>query len=1035
MRDLDTFYGPNAGYVLEQYERYLQNPASVDAATRAIFDSWASLAEEERPQLRKEEGANGNAPFQVSQVVAASALAHAIRARGHLGAHLDPLGTEPLGDPNLLPESHGITEEELALLPPIVVGGHAAEGAHNALEAIAALRAMYSGTISYEFDQVKSPIERSWLRDAVGLRLFESHPRDAQDRLTARVNPTIHASASSRALQGYKEVFEETQGPTASRKLLQRLTQVEVFERYLHQTFPGQKRFSLEGTDVLVPMLDEIILGAIESGSREVIIGMAHRGRLNVLAHVLGKSYIAILSEFGHAKHEEGVPLTDTFGFGWTGDVKYHLGAEQVLGEEASEYPTRIAMSAPLRSARHTLPSARLKVILAPNPSHLEFVNPVIEGMARASQIVSNVAGERNKLAPYQEVDRALPVLIHGDAAFPGEGVVAETLNLWQLHGYWAGGTIHLIVNNQLGFTTEPEDSRSTLFASDLAKGFEIPIIHVNADDPDACLTAVRLGQAYRDHFHKDVLIDLVGYRRWGHNEGDEPAFTQPHMYEIIRSHPTVRELYARRLIEIGVVSQEDAERMVKEAFAALEQAKREADSGIGAVDLAEDESDELNGNGFHDAYERVPPVPQLPQVSAEQLTRFNEELLTWPDGFAPNAKLVRLLQRRATTFGPEGGIDWGQAEALAFASILAEGTPIRITGQDVERGTFSHRHAVLHDQHNKTYIPLQHLSSARASFSIYNSPLSEAAALGFEYGYSVHAPNTLVLWEAQFGDFANAAQVIIDQFISSARAKWKQKSSLVLLLPHGYEGQGPEHSSARLERYLQLSAQDNWRIANCSTAAQYFHLLREQAFYLERDPRPLVIMTPKSLLRHPMAAATLTELAEGTFQAVIDDTMALSHAGDIRKVLICTGKIAIDLLSHERGRSQGAGRPQGDRATTRVVPTMDDQIVPTDVAIVRVERLYPFPGQELQNVLSHYQHLQEVVWVQEEPRNMGAWSYISSRLSTLIGSQIPLNVISRPESASPASGFIDLFLVEQEQILTQALTSLSKERGGKYVH
>ncbi len=931
MRDLDTFYGPNAGYVLEQYERYLRNPASVDADTRAIFDRWAV---EDKPQLTIEEGANGNAPFQVSQVVAASALAHAIRAQGHLGAHLDPLGTEPLSDPSLLPESHGITDEELELLPPIVVGGHAAEGAHNALEAIAALRAMYSGTISYEFDQVKSPIERRWLRDAVGLRLYE-----------------------------------ETRGPTASRKLLQRLTQVEVFERYLHQTFPGQKRFSLEGTDVLVPMLDEIMLGAIESGSREVIFGMAHRGRLNVLAHVLGKSYTEILSEFGHAKHEEGVPLTDTFGFGWTGDVKYHLGAEHILGEESS---------------------VGLRVILSPNPSHLEFVNPVIEGMARASQMGSDVAG-----APLQEVDCALPVLIHGDAAFPGEGIVAETLNLWQLHGYWVGGTIHIILNNQLGFTTEPEDSRSTHFASDLAKGFEIPIIHANADDPDACITAVRLGQAFRDHFHKDVLIDLVGYRRWGHNEGDEPAFTQPRMYEIIRSHPTVRELYANHLIETGVIAQEEVDKMVKEAFFVLEEAKREAEGGI---DLADIESDELNGNGSYD----TAPVPQ---VSTDQLTRYNEELLTWPAGFTPYPKLVRLLQRRATALGPEGGIDWGHAEALAFASILAEGTPIRITGQDVERGTFSHRHAVLHDQHNETYIPLQHLSSVNTSFSIYNSPLSEAAALGFEYGYSVYAPNTLVLWEAQFGDFANAAQVIIDQFIASARAKWKQTSSLVLLLPHGYEGQGPEHSSARLERFLQLSAQNNWLVANCSTAAQYFHLLRQQAFYMERDPHPLVIMTPKSLLRHTLAAATLSELVEGSFRSVINDKMALTHAGDIRKVLLCMGKVAIDLLSHEK-------RTQAE-----------------DVAIVRIEQLYPFPEQELQNVLSNYPQVQEVVWVQEEPRNMGAWSYLSSRLTPLIGTDVALNVIARPERASPASGFMDLFLAEQEWILTQALSSLSFER------
>jgi len=750
---------------------------------------------------------------------------------------------------------------------------------------------------------------------------------------------------------------------------LQRLTQVEVFERYLHQTFPGQKRFSLEGTDVLVPMLDEIMLGAIESGSREVIIGMAHRGRLNVLAHVLGKSYTEILSEFGHAKHEEGVPLTDTFGFGWTGDVKYHLGAEHILGEESS---------------------VGLRVILSPNPSHLEFVNPVIEGMARASQMGSDVAG-----APLQEVDCVLPVLIHGDAAFPGEGVVAETLNLWQLHGYWVGGTIHIILNNQLGFTTEPEDSRSTHFASDLAKGFEIPIIHVNADDPDGCLTAIRLGQAFRDHFHKDVLIDLVGYRRWGHNEGDEPAFTQPRMYEIIRSHPTVRELYANHLIESGVIAQEEVDKMVKESFFVLEEAKREAEGGI---DLADIESDELNGNGSYD----TAPVPQ---VSADQLTRYNEELLSWPTGFTPHPKLVRLLQRRATALGPEGGIDWGHAEALAFASILAEGTPIRITGQDVERGTFSHRHAVLHDQHNETYIPLQHLSSVNTSFSIYNSPLSEAAALGFEYGYSVYAPDTLVLWEAQFGDFANAAQVIIDQFIASARAKWKQKSSLVLLLPHGYEGQGPEHSSARLERFLQLSAQNNWLVANCSTAAQYFHLLRQQAFYMERDPHPLVIMTPKSLLRHTLAAATLSELVEGSFRSVINDKTALTRAGDIRKVLFCTGKVAIDLLSHTK-------RTQAE-----------------DVAIVRIEQLYPFPDQELQNVLSNYPRVQEVVWAQEEPRNMGAWSYLSPLLAPLIGTDVALNVIARPERASPASGFMDLFLVEQERILTQALSSLSFER------
>src|SRR6266852_1162234 len=767
----------------------------------------------------------------------------------------------------------------------------------------------------------------TWVRAAVGLNLY-------------RVPPT----------------------PAVSRKLLQRLTQVEAFERYLHQTYPGQKRFSLEGTDVLVPMLDEIISGAVESGTEKVIIGMAHRGRLNVLAHVLEKPYQAILTEFGHPKREEGVPLTDSFGFGWTGDVKYHLGAEHILGEGHS---------------------VELKIILSPNPSHLEFVNPIVEGMTRALQETRNEPGD-----PEQDVDRALPILIHGDAAFPGEGIVAETLNLWHLQGYYVGGTVHIVVDNQLGFTTEPQDSRSTHFASDLAKGFEIPIIHVNADDPDAALTAVKLAQAYRDQFHKDILIDLVGYRRWGHNEGDEPAFTQPQMYETIFSHPTVRELYARYLESRGIVSREEADAMVKEAFAVLEQAKREADEALQHVE--QEEPDGLNG-----CYEEL---EKPPSVAEQQLMAFNQELLIWPQGFTPNRKLTRLLQRRATTLGPEGGIDWGQSEELAFASILADGTPIRLTGQDVERGTFSHRHAVLHDQHDEIYIPLQHLSEARASFSIYNSPLSEAAALGFEYGYSVHAPDSLVLWEAQFGDFANAAQVIIDQFIASARAKWKQKSALVLLLPHGYEGQGPEHSSARLERYLQLSAQINWRVTNCSTAAQYFHLLRQQAFYLSRDPRPLIVMSPKSLLRHPLAAATLTELVEGTFQPVLDDTTALAHAQDIRRIVFCTGKVAIDLLSSEKRSLAG------------------------DVAIVRVELLYPFPANELKKVLANYPHIHEITWVQEEPGNMGAWNYFSPKLSALVGSKMKVNVIARPDRASPASGFIDLFMAEQEHILEEAL-------------
>ncbi len=950
MNTLERFYGPNAGYVLELYERYKQDPASVDAQTRAFFQAEPPVSVETETLVSTTvqaqpvgEEAVALSQTQVAHIVAATALARAIRKRGHVGAHLDPLGSEPSGDSALLPQTYGITNEDLAHLSPAVIGGHAAEGAKNALEAINLLRAMYSGTISYEFDQVQNATERAWLRDAVGLRLYHRDP-----------------------------------SPAEARKLLKRLTQVEVFERYLHQTLAGQKRFSIEGLDMLVPMLDEIISSAVDSETREVVIGMAHRGRLNVLTHVLGKPYAAILAEFAHAKHEEGVPLSDSFGYGWTGDVKYHLGAEHVLGKDAA---------------------VDLKVLLSPNPSHLEFVNPVIDGISRASQEIRAVAG-----APLQDVDKTLPIVIHGDAAFPGEGVVAETLNLWHLRGYWVGGTIHIIANNQLGFTTSPEDARSTLFSSDLAKGFSIPIIHVNADDPYACLTAVRIAHAYRDQFHKDVLIDLVGYRRWGHNEGDEPSFTQPQMYEIIRQHPTVRELYARRLDQEGSVSLQEADELVKEAFAALQEAKQKADSGQGLP-----QQDEHTQNGTNrSSYRPITDVP--PRISEEQLTKYNQELLTWPKNFTPNSKLARILQRRATTLGPEGGIDWGQAEALAFASILAESTPIRLTGQDVERGTFSHRNAVLHSVENdEVYIPLQHLSEAQASFSIYNSPLSEVGALGFEYGYSVHAPETLVLWEAQFGDFSNVAQVIIDQFIASGRAKWKQDSSLVLLLPHGYEGQGPEHSSARLERYLQLSAQDNWRVANCSTAAQYYHLLRLQAYNLKRHPRPLVVMTPKALLRHPFSSSRLQDLVEGSFQSVIDDARARKRAGQIRRIVLCTGKISIDLLSHE------------SRANNE------------DIAIVRVEMLYPFPGEEIKKVLAAYPRAREVVWVQEEPRNMGAWNYMFPRLSEILPGEMTLNVISRPDRASPAAGFWDLYEAEQENILREASSLPLKQPGGNY--
>ncbi|HEX5501960.1 MAG TPA: 2-oxoglutarate dehydrogenase E1 component [Thermomicrobiales bacterium] len=928
MTTWDAFYGPNAGYALELYERYRRDPNSVDEATRAFFAGLTPPAEVGAP------GPNGAttavaapaAGRDVIKVVLAARLARSIREYGHLAADVDPLGAPPPGDPMLDPATHGITDADLAALPPTIVWPQAGPEFGACLDAIARLRAIYSGHIGYDFDHVQDYTERTWLHEAVETGAYREPP-----------------SADE------------------ARALLARLTEVEVFERFLHTTFQGQKRFSIEGCDTLVPMLDELIAAAAEAGTREVVVGMAHRGRLNVLAHVLGKPYATIFSEFHAAPNKELVPSEGSTGinYGWTGDVKYHLGARKALREGDL---------------------VQVLLTLADNPSHLEFVNPVIEGSARAAQ---ERRGERG--APRQDVDRALAVAIHGDAAFPGEGVVAETLNLSRLAGYQTGGTIHVIVNNQIGFTTAPGDARSTLYASDLAKGFEIPIIHVNADDPAACLATIRLAHAYRDRFHKDFLIDLVGYRRWGHNEGDEPAFTQPLLYARIAEHPTVRALYAGRLAAEGVITADKAERMIGAARARLQAAYE----GLAAGHV-EEEAEPLPVAHALDGIATAVPAATLREL--------NDALLARPDGFTANPRLERVLARRRQPFEGQGHVDWGQAEALAFATILADGTPIRLTGQDAERGTFSHRHLVLHDpETGRTYDPLQALPRARASFAVYNSPLSEAAPLGFEYGYSIHSPSTLVVWEAQFGDFANAGQVLIDQFIVAARAKWRQQPSLVLLLPHGYEGQGPEHSSGRVERYLQLAAEDNLRVANCTTAAQYFHLLRLQAATLDSAPRPLVVMTPKSLLRHPRAASPVAALAEGRFEPVLDDEAARGREGEIERVIFCSGKVAVDLAT--AGQREEAGT----------------------VAIVRVELLYPFPAARVAAVLARYPRLREVAWLQEEPRNMGAWRYVRPRLQRLLPAGIAPRYIGRPERASPAEGAAEVHATEQARIVAAA--------------
>ncbi len=964
----DAFYGPNAGYALELYERYQRDPEAVDPATRAFFDrlgaengagdgagggdgAVAAVARPAATAAGNGRAANGSggatavatrerppeadtarpafvAAGDVARVVGAARLARSIREYGHLAADIDPLGAPRPGDPMLDPATHGISEADLAALPASIVWRTAGPEAGNALDAIRRLRAIYSGTIGYDYDHVQDFEERAWLREAAEF-----------DR------------------------FRPPLAPDERRDLLRRLSEVEGFERFLHATFQGQKRFSIEGSDVLVPMLDALIHAAAEAGTREVLIGMAHRGRLNVLAHNLGKPYARIFSEFHHAPNKELVPSEGSSGVtaGWTGDVKYHLGARRTVRE--GDLTT-------------------VQVTLAHNPSHLEFVNPVVQGFTRAAQDRRDRPGE-----PPQEIARALAVTIHGDAAFPGEGVVAETLNLSRLRGYQTGGTLHIIVNNQIGFTTGAEEARSTLYASDLAKGFEIPIVHVNADDPEACLAAARLAHAYRERFRKDFLIDLVGYRRWGHNEGDEPSFTQPRLYARIAEHPTARARYAERLIAEGVVGAEEVEALGREVRERLQRAQEE----VAAGQIPEEQA----------TLKEAPPLSEFATaVPAEELREMNEALLARPAGFNPPPRLERQLARRREALDREGGVDWALAETLAFASILADGTPIRLTGQDSERGTFSQRHLVLHDpETGAEHTPLQALPRARASFAVYNSPLSEAAVLGFEYGYSVHAPETLVLWEAQFGDFANAGQVLIDQFIVAARAKWQQRPGLALLLPHGYEGQGPEHSSGRLERFLQLAAEDNLRVANCTTAAQYFHLLRLQAATLGTAPRPLIVMTPKSLLRHPRAGSSLADLAEGGFRPVLDDAGAAGRREAVERLVLCSGKVAVDLTTTALERAE-----QVDW-----------------VAVARLEQLYPFPRAALEAVIAGYPNLREIVWAQEEPRNAGAWGYVAPRLGQLLAGDLALRYLGRPERASTAEGSADVHAWEQARIVEAA--------------
>jgi 2-oxoglutarate dehydrogenase E1 component len=899
MWPMDEIARANPEYVEALYQEYLRDPTAVDERWAMVFAGY---------DLARQTG--GRSGPDIADLV------HSYRELGHLVADLDPLGGSPREHPLLRLSELGFSERDL---DRVVDWAPFKGGTRGTLrDLVAALSETYGGTLGVEYLSLPDKARRAWL----------------QDRMEPVRNRPPLAAGQRRAI-------------------LERLVAAESFEQFLQTRFRGQKRFSLEGGEALIPLLDTLIEESAGLGAVEMVLGMAHRGRLNVLAHVLDKPYEMIFAEF------EGARLPDDVT--GDGDVKYHLG----------------------HSTDHRLPDGRaIHLSLTPNPSHLEAVNPVVEGIVRAKQAYREDATRRG----------VVPVLLHGDAAFMGQGIVYETLALGPLPSFTTGGTVHVIVNNQIGFTTAPEDYLFTPYPSDPAHVVRAPVFHVNADDPEAVVQAARLAAGYRQTFGSDVVIDFVCYRRHGHNELDDPALTQPVMYEQIRNHPTVVERYTKRLVEAGVVDEAMVAEMRRRARAtldaALQAARRERPAqrvyAFGGV---------WRGLGWAgDDWSADTRVP------AERLRAVGEALARIPEGFTPNPRVRKLLEERRDRVARGEGLDWGTAETLAYGSLLLEGTPVRISGQDVVRGTFSHRHAAVFDATNgRPWVPLNDLAEGQARLEAVNSPLSEEAVLGFEYGMSSGDPRRLVVWEAQFGDFVNGAQVIIDQFIASGESKWQRMSGLVLLLPHGYEGQGPEHSSARLERFLQLTAERNMQVIVPSTPAQIFHALRRQMRRLFR--KPLVVMSPKSLLRHPEAVSSLAELTDGGFRLVIDDPR-VDAPDAVRRVVLCAGKIyyALDAARRERGRA--------------------------DVALVRVEQLYPFPTAELRETLARYDRAREVFWVQEEPANQGAWWFVLPLISPLLRPETSFSYIGRAEAASPATGSHEVHQAEEAAIIEQALAA-----------
>ena len=958
---LDSFlFAGNQTYIAELYGKYLDDPGSVDRRWQEFF---AELRDDPRAVARESSGASwapstmrvvGNgelAPMSESMVpqqatadagllqkflsqrlggsgarqatldsINALMMIRAYRIRGHLLANLDPLGIEPpKPHPELDPKTYGFSEKDMdrEVFINYVLGLESA----TVREIIDVLRATYCGTIGIEFMHIQDPAEKQWLQERVETIRNQTHFSD--------------------------------RGKLA---ILERLTEAECFEKYLDRKFTGTKRFGLDGGESLVPALEQIFKRGGQLGVQEIVIGMSHRGRLNVLANVMGKPLQAIFSEFhGVSAHPDDVQ--------GSGDVKYHLGT----------------------SSDRVFDGQNVHLSLTANPSHLEAVNTVVLGKVRAKQ----------RQLRDEEREKVFGLILHGDAAFAGQGLVHETLALSGLRGYRTGGTIHFIINNQIGFTTAPRFSRSSPYCSDVAKAVDAPIFHVNGDDPEAVVHCARITTEYRQRFKKDAVVDMICYRRFGHNESDEPAFTQPLMYRKIAEHPTTRIIYSNKLAREGLISPSQGEDLVKASYARMDQAF-EAATGF-KVNKADWLEGSWSGMGMAAADARRGKTG----VAVDRLKEVGLALTRHPNGFHINPKIARQLEAKRKMIESGEGFDWATAEALAFGTLLVDGTPVRLSGQDSGRGTFSQRHSVLVNQTTEErYIPLANLRFGQAPFEVIDSPLSEAGVLGFEYGYSLAEPHMLVLWEAQFGDFANGAQVIIDQFIATGESKWLRMSGLVLLLPHGFEGQGPEHSSARIERYLQLSSDDNWQICNCTTPANYFHVLRRQMCREFR--KPLILFTPKSLLRHKLCVSALADMDEGTtFHRVLWDQGKLLPDTQIRRMVMCSGKVYYDLFEEREKRGL------------------------KDVYLLRVEQLFPFPREVLADEIKRFPKA-EIVWCQEEPRNMGAWHFMTEPLAEVLAALgragDKIRYAGRSSSASPASGSHAKHVAEQAQLVAEAL-------------